>query len=67
VHGQREQPIGAIVTPQRKVIERYDVKYFMLFDPVADPREEDDLADTEPETTARLRQQLAVFRDLDPR
>ncbi len=67
VHGQREQPIGAIVTPRRKVIERYDVRYFMLFDPAADPGEDADLADTEPDTTARLRRQLAVYRDLDPR
>jgi hypothetical protein len=61
-----EWVIGAIVEPQRKVIERYDMRYFMLFDPVADPDEEDDLADAEPDTTARLRKELATFRDLDP-
>jgi hypothetical protein len=67
MHGRREVPIGAIVTPQRKVIERYDVRSFMLFDPVADPGEEHDLAEAEPETLSRLRRQLATFRDLDPR
>jgi len=59
--------LGAIVEPRRKLIERYDVRYFMLFDPVADPGEDDDLSDAEPNTAARLRRELAIFRDLDPR
>lgn len=63
---QKEWVLGAIVEPDRKVIERYDVRSFMLFDPIADPGEDDDLADAEPDTTSRLRRELAVFRDLDP-
>lgn len=62
----REWAIGALVEPERKLIERYDVRYFMLFDPTADPGEDDDLSDAEPQTTARLRRELAVYRDLDP-
>jgi len=62
---QREWVIGAILEPGRKVIERYDVRSFMLLDPIADPGEEQDLADTEPATASRLRMKLAVFRDLD--
>jgi hypothetical protein len=67
MHGVREQAIGAIITPERKVVERYDVRSFMLFDPLADPGEMHDLAEDEPDTTSRLRRELAVFRDLDPR
>jgi hypothetical protein len=67
MRGRREQPIGALVTPQRKLIERYDVRSFMLFDPTADPGEVHDLAEDEPDATSRLRRALAVFRDLDPR
>lgn len=61
-----EWVIGAIVDPRRKLIERYDMRYFMLFAPIADPDEDADLADAEPDTTARLRKELAIFRDLDP-
>jgi hypothetical protein len=61
-----EWVIGAIVEPHRKVIERYDMRYFVLFDPIADPDEDNDLADAEPDTTARLRRELAIFRDLNP-
>jgi hypothetical protein len=67
MHEELEEPLGAIVTLDRKLIERYDVHSFMLFDPVADPGELHDLADAEPDTTALLRRQLAVFRDIDPR
>jgi choline-sulfatase len=63
---QREWVLGALVEPGRKVIERYDVRSFVLFDPIADPDEDEDLADAEPATASRLRRELAVFRDLDP-
>ena len=63
---QLDWVIGAIVEPHRKLIERYDMRYFVLFDPASDPNEDDDLSDVEPDLAAQLRRKLAVFRDLDP-
>ncbi len=63
---QLDWVIGAIVEPRHKLIERYDMRYFVLFDPIADPDEDNDLADAEPAATAWLRRELAVFRDLNP-
>jgi hypothetical protein len=58
-------PMHALMERRYKLIATYENDLYELYDPRADPDEKRDLAWNHPTATARLRAELAMYRDLD--
>jgi hypothetical protein len=64
-HEERLAMTAALIEPRRKLIETFEEQTLELYDPVADPAEENELGESERDTLARMRRQLAIYRDID--
>jgi arylsulfatase A-like enzyme len=58
-------PLATLVEPERKLIETFENSLYELYDPVADPGEQDDLVVDELDTLGRLHRELSLYRDID--
>src|SRR5581483_310386 len=58
-------PMHALIEPRYKLVQVYDNDLIELYEPPADPDERYDLAWNHGADVARLRAELAMYRDLD--
>jgi arylsulfatase A-like enzyme len=58
-------PMASLVEGNMKLIETFEDQLVELYDVVGDPRELEDLAPTREADVARLRAELALYRDID--
>jgi hypothetical protein len=58
-------PMHALIEPRFKLIQVYENNLVELYEPLADPDERTDIAWRQGEEVARLKAELAMYRDLD--